>query len=101
LVSEQRTTRDSSDVLTADGRTGEEFHNAFPVIYDKSIHDALEASDSAGDWLAYARSGYTGASQYVPFVWSGDPAASFEDSDGLPSMVPAGVNLGISGAPQR
>jgi alpha-glucosidase (family GH31 glycosyl hydrolase) len=32
-------------------------------------------------------------------VWSGDPAASFEDSDGLPSVVRAGINLGVSGVP--
>ncbi|MBT8492593.1 MAG: hypothetical protein KJO07_06000, partial [Deltaproteobacteria bacterium] len=49
--------------------------------------------------LAFMRSGYTGSSQYVPMVWSGDPAASFEESDGLPSMIPAALNLGISGAP--
>ncbi|MEI8255196.1 MAG: TIM-barrel domain-containing protein [Deltaproteobacteria bacterium] len=48
---------------------------------------------------AFARSGYTGASQYTPMIWSGDPAASFEDSDGLPSMVRGGVNMGISGVP--
>ena len=83
----------------ADGSSGEALHNLYPVLYAKALHGALEKSSHAGDWLAFQRSGYTGSSAYVPFVWSGDPAASFEQSDGLPSMVPAGVNLGISGAP--
>lgn len=87
------------DALGFDGQSGETLHNLYPVLYAKAIHDALEAGPQAGDWLAFMRSGYTGSSAYVPMVWSGDPAASFEDSDGLPSMVRAGVNLGISGAP--
>ena len=81
------------------GMTGEELHNLFPVLYMKAAHDALEASPAAGDWVLFARSGFTGASAYVPLVWSGDPAASFESADGLPSMVRAGLNLGVSGAP--
>jgi alpha-glucosidase len=86
-------------VVAANGMTGEELHNLYPVLYAKAAHDHLEAGPHAGDWLAFMRAGYTGASQYAPVVWSGDPAASFEDSDGLPSMIPGGVNLGISGAP--
>ncbi len=85
--------------MSSDGRTGEEFHNAYPVLYQKAGHEHLETTRLAGEWLFFARSGYTGASQWTPQVWSGDPAASFEDSDGLPSMPRAGINLGISGAP--
>lgn len=85
--------------VASNGMSGEEYHNLYPVLYAKAVHDKMESSPRAGDWLAFMRSGYTGASAYVPFVWSGDPAASFEDSDGLPSMVRAGVNVGISGAP--
>lgn len=83
----------------SNGMTGEELHNLYPVLYQRAVHDHMEAGPMAGRWLAFARSGYTGASQYVPMVWSGDPAASFEDSDGLPSMVRAAINMGISGVP--
>jgi alpha-D-xyloside xylohydrolase len=87
------------EVVAANGMTGEELHNLFPVLYQKAAHDALEAGAHAGDWLTFARSGYTGASQYTPQVWSGDPAASFDPTDGLPSMVRGGVNMGVSGVP--
>ena len=85
--------------VASNGMTGEELHNLYPVLYDRAVHEHMEAGPHAGDWLAFARSGYTGSSQWVPVVWSGDPAASFEDSDGLPSMVRAAINIGISGAP--
>ncbi|MEM9189601.1 MAG: TIM-barrel domain-containing protein [Myxococcota bacterium] len=85
--------------VAQNGMTGEELHNLYPVLYDKAVFDHMEASTKAGEWLAFARSGYTGSSQYIPMVWAGDPAASFEEPDGLPSMIPAGVNLSMSGAP--
>jgi len=85
--------------FASDGTTGEEHHNLYPVLYQRAGYEHMEASSLAGEWLFFARSGYTGASQWTPQVWSGDPAASFEDSDGLPSMPRAGINLGISGAP--
>ncbi len=87
------------DVIAHDGTPGEALHNLYPVQYARALHEAMEAGPSAGDWLAFMRSGYTGSSAYVPMVWAGDPAASFEDSDGLPSVVRGGLNLSISGAP--
>lgn len=87
------------DDLAADGTPGEAWHNRFPRDYQSAAHEAMQASPIANDWLLFARSGTTGASQYVPVVWSGDPAASFEDSDGLPSMVRGALNMGISGVP--
>ncbi|MBN2492986.1 MAG: glycoside hydrolase family 31 protein [Deltaproteobacteria bacterium] len=87
------------DVVSHSGMSGEELHNLYPVLYHKAAFDYMERSELAGDWLAFVRSGYTGDAAYSPMVWSGDPAASFEDSDGLPSMVRAGVNMGISGVP--
>jgi alpha-glucosidase (family GH31 glycosyl hydrolase) len=85
--------------VASDGTIGEEHHNLYPVLYQRAGHEHLETTSIAGEWLFFARSGYTGSSQWTPQVWSGDPAASFEDSDGLPSMPRAGINLGISGAP--
>src|SRR5262249_21308142 len=73
-------------VVPAWGMTGEELHTLSRVLSQKAAHDSLEGGAHAGDWLPFGRSGYTGASQYSPQAWSGDPAASFESADGLPSM---------------
>ncbi len=87
------------DVVARSGMSGEELHNLYPVLQARAAHQALERGAHAGDWLAFMRSGYTGSSAFVPMAWSGDPSASFEDSDGLPSVVRAGINVGVSGVP--
>ncbi len=87
------------DVVASSGMTGYELHNLYPVIYHKAGFDYMQASSLKDDWLTYVRSGYTGAAQYSPLVWSGDPAASFDPTNGLPSMVRAAINIGLSGVP--
>ena len=79
-----------------DGETGASLHDAFPVLYDKAAHDALEAV-KPGDWYYFSRSGYTGAQQYAPMTWSGDPDASFGQAEGLPAQVRAAITLSMSG----
>ncbi len=79
-----------------DGSTGVSLHNAFPVLYDKAAHDALEQL-RPGDWYYFSRSGYTGAQAYAPMTWSGDPDASFGQAEGLPAQVRATITLSMSG----
>jgi alpha-glucosidase (family GH31 glycosyl hydrolase) len=79
-----------------DGQTGVSLHNAFPTLYDKAAHDALEQM-RPGDWYYFSRSGYTGAQQYAPMTWSGDPDASFGLAEGLPAQVNATITLSMSG----
>jgi len=86
-------------VVASNGMVGEELHNLYPVLYAQTVYEHMQATPFANDWLAFMRSGYTGSSQYVPAKWAGDPASSFEDADGLPSMVRAGINIGIAGVP--
>lgn len=78
--------------VTKSGISGEQFHNLFPVLYDKATHDAV-----GDDVYFFARSGYTGSSQYTPMVWSGDPDASFGDAEGLPAQMRAGITASMSG----
>jgi alpha-D-xyloside xylohydrolase len=81
---------------SSDGQTGVSLHDAFPVLYDKAAYDALEAV-RPGDWYYFSRSGYTGAQQYAPMTWSGDPDASFGLAEGLPAQVNATITLSMSG----
>ncbi len=82
----------------ADGRRGDEVHNAFPVLSAKAAYDLL-SKERPDDFLFFVRSGYTGSQQWVPAVWSGDPEATFDETQGLPSVVRGGLNLGMSGVP--
>jgi alpha-glucosidase (family GH31 glycosyl hydrolase) len=79
-----------------DGRNGEAVHNQFPVLSAKAAHDLL-VKEKPDDFLFYVRSGYTGTQQYVPGVWSGDPEATFDETQGLIANLRAGLNLGMSG----
>lgn len=79
-----------------DGRTGEAVHNDFPVLSAKAAHD-LVMKERPGEVLYYVRSGYTGTQQWAPAVWSGDPEATFDETQGLPANLRAGLNLGMSG----
>lgn len=81
-----------------DGRNGEAVHNEFPVLSAKAAHDLL-VKEKPDDFLFYVRSGYTGTQQYVPGVWSGDPEATFDETQGLVANLRAGLNLGMSGVP--
>ena len=87
------------ETVAFNGMTGEELHNLFPVLYQKAAYDYLEKTSVKGQWYTFVRSGYTGASQWSPMVWSGDPDASFGSVMGLYSTVRAGINIGISGVP--
>jgi alpha-glucosidase (family GH31 glycosyl hydrolase) len=81
-----------------DGRTGWEAHNAFPVLYEEAVFDYLREV-RGDDFMFFARAGYTGSGAVAPVIWSGDPAASFDDDKGLPAQVRAGINAGLSGVP--
>ena len=80
----------------ADGRNGEAVHNEFPVLSAKAAHDLMER-ERPGDYLFYVRSGYAGTQQYAPAVWGGDAEADFDETQGIPSTVRSGLNLGMSG----
>lgn len=88
-----------AQVVAHDGRSGEELHNLYPVLYARAGAEGVASGEFHDDMVLFMRSGFTGSSAHATLVWSGDPAASFEDADGLPSMIRAGVNLGVSGVP--
>ena len=43
------------------------------------------------------RSGYAGSSKYNTMAWAGDQNVNWELDDGLPSVIPAALSLGMSG----
>jgi alpha-glucosidase (family GH31 glycosyl hydrolase) len=86
------------DAVLFDGRRGDEFHNAFPVLSAKAAHELLEA-ERPNDYLFFVRSGYSGTQRWVPAVWGGDSEATFDETLGLPSAVRGGLTLSMSGAP--
>ena len=83
----------------SDGRSGWEAHNDYPVLWHKANREALDVARPDGDYVFFVRSGYTGTGGQAPVVWAGDQQTEFGGYDGMASVIPIMVNLGMAGAP--
>jgi len=88
------------EAIADDGRTGSALHNTYSAVFHGLLADQLALFEEGRERMALiGRAGYTGSAQYLDAVWSGRATTSFGQADGLPSVVRAGINLGISGIP--
>ncbi len=74
-------------------------HNEYPVLWAKLNYQAMSTEIPSGDFAFFMRSGYLGSQPYQPVVWGGDQNTDFDPTFGLPTVVPAAINMGISGVP--
>ena len=84
-----------SEAQFADGRSGAEVHNAYPVAFTGAAQAALQAFQPDGLFLT--RSGYTGGQQFHTATWSGDAVHTWAPVTGFQSMVPAALGAGLAG----
>lgn len=87
------------DVAPSDGSDPVAYHNRYPVLWHSVNREAMQAARPDGDWVLFARSGWTGVHAVSQIHWIGDQEATWDDHDGLPTVVPAMLNLGLSGIP--
>lgn len=90
-----------TDAVLASGQTGLETHNQYPVEAAKMNHelfDELFAKDGI-DRLYFMRSAYLGSQPLVSVMWGGDQQTDWSRGDGLPSIIPIGLGLGVTGFP--
>ena len=83
------------EVTFAGGQDPRVMRNRYAVEYNRAVAEVLRERKGA-DWVLFQRSGTTG-SQMLPMFWSGDNDASLSAANGLPSVVTAGLNAGMSG----
>ena len=83
----------------SDGRTGHEAHNLYPLMWQKLHRDLWDAERKDGDYVFFVRSGWAGTGGLAPVVWAGDQQTEFGGYDGMESVIPICVNLGMSGIP--
>jgi len=83
------------DVKFASGEDPRLVRNRYAVDYNRAVAEAL--SERKGkDWVLFQRSGTVGTHN-LPLFWSGDNDATFSTENGLPTVVTAGLNAGMSG----
>ena len=74
-------------------------HNLYPAMWHRASREVMDELRPDGDWVLFTRSGWTRDHAQQQIVWIGDQEADWEPGDGLPTVVPALINLGLSGVP--
>ncbi len=72
-------------------------HNAWPAIWARINREAVEEAGKLDDITFFMRAGYTGSQKYCTMMWAGDQNVDWSLDDGLASVVPAALSLGMCG----
>jgi alpha-D-xyloside xylohydrolase len=83
------------EVRFADGSHKLLMRNRYGTLYNNAMEELIQ-KDLKGNGVLFARSVTTGANG-IGFLWGGDNEASFSPENGLPTVVTAGLNAGMSG----
>ena len=86
-----------TDAVLSSGESPELVHNRFPALWAKANREAVEEAGALGEVVFFMRAGYTGSTRYSTAFWAGDQLVSFSRHDGLPSVIPAALSLGMVG----
>ena len=81
------------DALFANGKTGRQMHNVFPLLYNRAVYEVV--AQERNDPMVWSRSGYAGSQRY-PVNWTGDTPSTFA---GMAAALRAGLSLSMSGIP--
>ena len=85
------------EVKFADGTPRELMRGRYAVLYNNAVEELIQG-ELKGNGVLFARSVTQGANG-IGFLWGGDNEASFSPENGLPTVVTAGLNAGMSGMP--
>ncbi|MFX1448031.1 MAG: alpha-glucosidase [Promethearchaeota archaeon] len=85
------------DGVIHSGESSETFHNKFPVIFAKVNYEAIKEANKLEDVVFFTRAGYSHISKYTTSVWAGDQLIDWSLGDGLGTVIPAGISIGICG----
>jgi sulfoquinovosidase len=73
-------------------------HNRYPREWVKLNHEVqAERASDGRQRMFFARSGWLGSTALTPAVWPGDQRTDFELDDGMPTVIPMGIGLGLAG----
>ncbi|MFO0612760.1 MAG: glycoside hydrolase family 31 protein [Polyangiaceae bacterium] len=72
-------------------------HNRYPVAWQKVARDAIDGMGDGKERLFFARSGWFGTPELADVFWAGDQRTTFDRDDGMPTILPIGIGLGLVG----
>ncbi|MHB1534653.1 MAG: glycoside hydrolase family 31 protein [Acidimicrobiales bacterium] len=79
------------DARMADGRSGRQWRNLYPLWYNRTVFEAIQAARNTPA-MVWGRSGWAGSQRY-PAQWGGDPEASVS---GLANVLRGGLSWSLS-----
>jgi alpha-glucosidase (family GH31 glycosyl hydrolase) len=85
-----------TDGLTAAGPSLLQ-HNPYPVRWQEAAREAIDGVSDGQERLFFGRSGWFGTPALADVIWAGDQRTDFEADDGMPTVLPIGIGLGLVG----
>ena len=85
-----------TDGVTAAGPSLDR-HNVYAVQWQEVAREAIDGVKDGQDRLFFSRSGWFGTPALADVFWAGDQRTNFAVDDGLPTILPIGIGLGIVG----
>lgn len=86
-----------TDCILSNGVSSEIMHNAWPAMWAKINYEALKESGKLEEIIYFMRAGFTGNQKYCTLMWAGDQSVDWSLDDGLASVIPAALSLGVTG----
>lgn len=73
-------------------------HNRYAKEWAKVNAEVMaEYAQTGRELLFFSRAGWFGQTSFTPVVWAGDQRTDFQQDDGLPTVIPMGLNFGLAG----
>jgi len=88
-----------ADAVLASGEDALAIHNRYTVDWARMTSEILTPRAGRFTPMHFVRSAWIGSQPHVQVIWPGDQQTDFSEGDGLPSVIPMGINLGLAGFP--
>ena len=85
------------DSVLASGEDAHLVHNRWPAMWAKLNQEAVEECGMEDEIFFFTRAGSTGSVAATRMMWTGDQHVDWSIDDGMPSVIPASLSLGLSG----
>ena len=86
-----------TDIVLNSGEDPLLMHNKWPATWAQVNYEALQETNNIGNIVYFMRAGFTNSQKYSTLMWAGDQNVDWSLDDGLPSVIPAALSLGLIG----
>ncbi len=87
-----------ADAVFYDGSNAEHFHNRYVVEWAKINREAVDDAGKRDEIIFFMRAGYSGSQAFASAFWNGDQLVNWSRHQGLPTVIPGSLSLGLIGA---